>query len=1451
MKDNIYTNCMIKNPSNDKTRIHEKIKNVKNKDGGKRALQVVSESSESELEMSSENNNKLDIETIFKFIDLYFKQKNIMYAHQYNSFDKLLDEDIPNFLNSNNSIIYENITRTKVYRYKFKFENIAIKPPFIKIDDEMMFPSHARTRNLTYASELVATITQIQEITDIATDTVVTKIVGDKEYEYPITTIPIMVRCKYCSLNLKKGFDKSECEYDPGGYFIVNGAEKVIMSMERIIDNRPLVFIKKDSSTVTYTVQVNSKSQKSDLLQIINVKMKKDNVITVVVPILNEVPVFILMRALGVESDNDIMNLVVYDKGDIDMINIVRIALEKAKPDDVNTKITTREDAINYLIKKMRIMRTYNQVDKGAEHNEKKMNLMQMLKDNFLPHVEGGSLMDKAYYLGMMVNRLLQCFLGRIKVDDRDSFINKRIDLPGQLIMELFKQFFKKMMGECSKFFVKRNPSDENPLNIINQIKSNIIEGGIKTALLTGAWGKKKGVAQMLQRLTFLNTLSSLRRVNSPTADASTNKLTAPRHLHGTTVGPICFVETPEGSKVGLVKNLSMIGSITIMKSSQIYILKGILKPRVRGLATIPLGDLHRYTRVLLNGDIIGFTDRPRELYNELKDMKYRGMLDPLTGIAHDIRSEIECRDLRINCDSGRIYHPMLRVVDGKLLLKKDMIDLISIEEIGSTATVVSWNQFLMRFPGVVEYLDPDERYNAMCAMTHEDVINMKTRIEKSKDMITQVPVNDMKFVLNRYDEFSYVRHTHCEIHPSLLLGIVVSNIPFCQTNSGPRNVFQYSQARHAISIYITNYRDRSDIAYILYHPQRPLVRSRLSKYIYTDQLPSGENVVVAIMVYGGSNVEDSNIMNKGSVDRGLFCSTSFKKYSTTIQKNQSTSMDDVFVKPDRSQVSGMRQGTYDKLNERGFAPEETVVENGDIVLAKISPIQPGGNSKKVFKDSSEYYKSNVPGAIDRVWTNILNSEGYEMRKNRIRSMRVPVVGDKFCCFSADHQVLTKRGWIDIAKVSMEDYIATLQDGMVLDYLKPHALQEYDYQGMMFCVEGSGISLMVTPNHRMYTKGGNDDEYEITMAKEIIGLERRYLKGVNDVKRNECCDILNLGEIRRGKGKFPDWVWCLDKGQAKIIWDFANGMDYDDGEFQRLKLHAGVDDKEVVGVGYWKPFCGKVYCCSVPGEGIIYVRRNGKGVWCGNSLHAQKSTCGIKLPLSDMPFTKDGMTFDMAINPNAIPSRMTVGQLIECLVGKVAALEGHEIDGTSFVPNDIDQLKEILKGYGYNENGFEVMYNGMTGKKMKAMIFIGPTFYQRLKHLVYDKIHARARGPKTVLTRQAPEGRSRDGGLRFGEMERDSLIGHGLAKFLKERLLETADVYHIYVCGDCGLFAQRMKKKDSKSYATNKDIYFCPACKNSIDVHKIRIPYAFKLLCQEMMAMNVAPRIRVKKNPYE
>ena len=266
---------------------------------------------------------------------------------------------------------------------------------------------------------------------------------------------------------------------------------------------------------------------------------------------------------------------------------------------------------------------------------------------------------------------------------------------------------------------------------------------------------------------------------------------------------------------------------------------------------------------------------------------------------------------------------------------------------------------------------------------------------------------------------------------------------------------------------------------------------------------------------------------------------------------------------------------------------------------------------------------------------------------------------------------------------------------------------------------------------------------------------------------------------------------------------------------------------------------GKVHCCQVEGSGIIYVRRNGNPVWCGNSRHGQKGTCGITYTQEDMPFTKDGITPDIIINPLAIPSRMTIGQLMECLMGKVSSIKGFTIDGSPFTRISAEDIADIMQKQCRMERyGNEVMYNGRTGEQLDADIFIGPTFYHRLKHMVADKIHSRSSGPYQLLTRQPSEGRARDGGLRIGEMERDAMLSHGTVQFLKERMFDVADKYFVTLCKETGMIA---------AVNPGKEIYNSLYSKNNTDFVRVQIPYATKLFIQELMTMGTTLRMFTEK----
>ena len=236
------------------------------------------------------------------------------------------------------------------------------------------------------------------------------------------------------------------------------------------------------------------------------------------------------------------------------------------------------------------------------------------------------------------------------------------------------------------------------------------------------------------------------------------------------------------------------------------------------------------------------------------------------------------------------------------------------------------------------------------------------------------------------------------------------------------------------------------------------------------------------------------------------------------------------------------------------------------------------------------------------------------------------------------------------------------------------------------------------------------------------------------------------------------------------------------------------------------------------------------------SRHGQKGRIGMTNRQEDLPFSIEGITPDIIVNPHAIPSRMTIGHLIECLSSKVSSIKGLQSDATPFSNINVDTIAEYLHKLGYQKHGNEVLFNGFTGKKVDMLIFFGPT-YQKLRHIVVDKFFSRRKGPTQILTRQPTEGRSRQGGLRFGEMERDCAISHGAASFLKERLFEVSDKYRVHVYNDCGLIAEA-------NLTTNR--FRCSLCKKGgNNVSQVYMPYSCKLLFQELMAMHIIPRINL------
>lgn len=1522
---------------------------------------------------------------ITKLIDLIYMEEYWLYKHQYESFHYFIEEIIFKELIDTEHYFFEITVKDFIYRNRFVFSKISLKPPINDFNDEIMFPEHARIKNLSYMSKLLVDVKQVLEIVNINTNEVTTKIINE-EKEVPIAKIPIMVKSKYCTTLLKRDIPNTECKFDPGCYFIINGNEKVILSLERICENKLYIFMKKNKdksalNDVMYEAQINSKFKDiSENIQITRINMKKDLSFTFTMPSLQDIPVVILLRALGIVTDGDIIKYIVYDTNDYDMINVVKKSLETSifdptKPaSDVNRYIKTQDDAIKFLMNRIRQKKSYTESDKTLKEIQKKMHLMKVLTKDVLPHL-GENLTIKAYYIGYMIHKLILCYLQRIKADDRDNYINKRIETPGILLGQLFRKNLKKMINDCGKFFLRKNHDVLNPINIINQIKPSTIEQGLKSALLTGNWGggakAKKGVAQVLQRYTFTQTISYLRRILTPINDASTNKITSIRHINNIQYGYLCPIESPDGGNVGIMKHLSLSAVITIRLDNQIDIIKNILEKDIVDLTKVHYSLFKKLTKFFINGDWIGLIEDSLTIVRKLKEARLNNIIEKSVGIVYDSLMN----EIRVFCDGGRIYRPLLRV-DSKsndLYLKPQHLE----------REYTNLTEFMIKNKEVIEYIDVEESEGTMIALNLEYLQTNKEKMSKT--------VEAESLVLNRKKD-TYIRYSHCEFHPAMLLGIISGNTPLSDHNEAPRNIFNFGHCRQGMGIPVSNHRFRVDNTYMLYNPQRPLVSTFARKYVNMDDLPGGENIIIAIMSYTGYNQEDSIIMNKSSVDRGLFRSSVFKKVEEEIKKNQSTSQDDKFMKPDRNLTIGMKDGNYDKLNEQGYVPEETEIVDGDIIIGKVSPIQATINNK-IYKDSSHIYRSNVKAVVDTVYTDIINSDGQEGYKMKLRSERIPVVGDKFS-LDDTHDVLTNKGWKNITEITLQDKLATLNpETKCLEYHNPTRVQKVPHKGQMYLLDTRQISLCCTLDHKMYIRTRDVLEYKLRKAQDIFGKRVMYKKNAinnypdteyfiipgigkySEMKVNmdhwldllgiyiadgcvshnsvylsghkqrkidhirDICTKMNLNfKIKQNPPRegskleysydsriydkqianyfiqydlgapnkyLPSFVWELSQRQCNILLDSlisCDGHTRKDNNFTsvyyttskkladdivRLTLHAGisanikmVNAKDTTAIisgklikrtsdlylvylikGFNEPcitpykksrkngqlkqyteeyidFDSFIYCIDVPNH-IMYIRRNGLVCWTGNSSNsAQKGTIGLLLHRSDMPFTKSGLVPDIILNPHALPSRMTIALPLEILLAQFAALTGKSVDGSPFGRKDFSEIGEALRELGFNEHCTETMYCGFTGRQLEAKIFIGPIYYLRLKQLVQDKIHARARGSKTIMTRQAPEGRSKDGGLRLGEMERDACISHGISVFLKEKFMESGDRYETYVCNICGLIATKY---------VNKQLWYCTACKNQTEISKISVPYAFKLMVQELQAINILPRIFTKE----
>jgi DNA-directed RNA polymerase II subunit RPB2 len=1061
-----------------------------------------------------------------------------------------------------------------------------------------------------------------------------------------------MVGSRYCLLSEspeKHPRELGECSADPFGYFIVQGGERVILSQERMAENRMFVF--RNNKAKHKEVEIiecksigpdNEGVPKNVAVKIIansKIATGAEHIVVSLPRIKKDVPLFVMFRALGILTDRDIVELImggVASKYDMIFQECITEAGE----------LRTQEQAHEFLQRHLGtgggIREQLSASTLGTLRAPKERLVSEILAEEFLPHIGGATMRyEKACFLAVMTQKVLNVYHNEINHDDRDAYPNKKVELPGNLLGNLFRHLFAtkfvKNMKSCILKEIhngawKTSGKFENILhtgNIYKVCNSSLVEIGMRTALATGNFqvgkmGMKMGIAQVMSRMTFLSGYSHLRRLS--TSMDKTVKLIGPRKQHNTQYGFICPAETPEGHSVGIVKNMASTATVTLPSSP--FPVVRILYDEL-GMKNLPdTTSLEKRDalRVFINGTWAGTLPGGAEAskaVEALRVAKRSGRIHPHTMIVY----EASFSQMWINTEGGRLVRPLFYAP--------------AIREILAGVCEAPWKTAktfdeLMRWvsPGgnaLMEFTDAGESEHIYIAKSYTALVG---------------PI--------RSD------HTHVEIHPSVILGTMASNIPFPDHNQSPRNSYQAAMGKQAMGLFARNYDERMDtMSNLLCYTARPLVSPFMSKFYKAHEMPSGFNIVVAIMTYGGYNQEDSVMINRAALDRGLFSSVFYRTYKDEEKKNQASGEEERFCKPDPALTKHIKMANYEKLGVNGFVPENTFVDTDDVLIGKVVPIRlravegaaaagvshsslasmsaaaaaatveaAGG---KRFRDASKLLRNNETGFVDKIYQG-RNGEGFSFVKIRVRSLRVPTIGDKFC-----------------------------------------------------------------------------------------------------------------------------------------------------------------------------------------------------------SRHGQKGTCGLIVEPENMPQTASGIVPDLIINPHCIPSRMTIAHLMETLMGRICAETGTVGDGSPFTDVSVEGLSTLLRDkLNLEPHSNEVMYCGTTGKQMATSIFMGPIFYQRLKHMVDDKIHSRASGPMVMLTRQPAEGRARDGGLRFGEMERDCIVAHGASEFLKEIMMEKSDNFECFVCKSCGLLGQ-VNPGEGK--------YVCTSCETTTEFAQIRVPYAYKLFLQELESMSICSRL--------
>ena len=953
-------------------------------------------------------------------------------------------------------------------------------------------PMECRLRKLTYMSPVMIDFTIYRN-----------GIPQNPEKGVQVGSLPIMTRSARCNLHpnhlvkdgvlnpshseedLKIAHDlwrkKGEDPLDPGGYFIINGTERVLISMEDLAPNRVTIEINKRYAKKTEVAKIFS--QKEGVRKPLTVEKRRDGMLMVKISTAGTtpIPVVLLMRALGIEKDQDVFQAIA---GPTKTFKYIVANINEVK-DNEEYDVENVEESHQWLEKKFAA---------GQQKEYREARVQQLLDREVLPHL-GDAPEDrkkKAIFIGRIVRQVLEMALDDKPPNDKDNYANKRVRLAGDLFEDLFRVSMNQLARDL-KYQLERHHNRKRDLKITSCLRPDVLTSKILHALATGNWvGGRSGVSQLLDRTTYLAALSHLRRVTSPLVRSQPHF--EARDLHPTQWGRLCPNETPEGQNCGLVKNAAQMIDISEQVDEK------EIKARLDEMDVFQPEDWTDGDRIHVNGDIYGIHKRGKNLVKQFKNARRRGSIRPEVCIRHDIVN----KDIFINTDKGRILRPLLILHDGAPRLTSDDLKALDSGE-------MLFRDLLNR--GVVEWVDAEEEEDLLVAprpfilpstapdsckkiagrpLSYENVewVNMGeegvdyAKLKAKVKMPNGTEVEESFKVPLEYDS----NNTHVEIDPQLIMGVCASLIPYPEHNSTPRVTGGTAMVKQSLGLPSANYRLRPDTRlHVLHYPQRSIVGTDAMEATKFLQRPGGQNYVVAVMSLHGYNMQDAVIMNRASVERALARSTFIRTYNAERRRYPGGQVEEIEIPGSGlEEVKGLKPvEAYAHLEDDGLPTPEVELEAGEVLVGKTSPprfLEETGAGAflqaQERRESSMLVRAGEKGWVDNVYVTESLDSG-RLCRITLRSHKVPEVGDKFASRHGQKGVIGRL-------VDPEDLPFT-RDGVVPDLIiNPHA-----------------IPSRMTVAHVLEMIGG-----------KVGSLEGRYINGT--AFRGEKEESLREGLVRHG-----------------------------------------------------------------------------------------------------------------------------------------------------------------------------------------------------------------------------------------------------------------------------------------------------------------------------------------------